>query len=212
MYLIVGLGNPGTKYFSTRHNIGFRVIDALAEFFRTDKFIHEERFLAAKADYKDNVVILMKPLTYMNLSGIAIKEFVDRFETPFDKILVIYDDVNIDFGTIRLRPSGSDGGQNGIKSVIYEMLSEDIPRLRVGINNQTGLEKIKAEGGSLADFVLSGFNEEETKALGKVTEVSRDAVLCFIEKGIKESMNIFNGNIFGSDKKENDKVENDNPN
>jgi PTH1 family peptidyl-tRNA hydrolase len=207
MYLIAGLGNPGAKYFSTRHNIGFRVIDALAEYFTIDKFIHEEHFLAAKADYKDNVVILMKPLTYMNLSGIAIKGFYDRFEIPItslDKLLVIYDDVNIDFGTIRLRPSGSDGGQNGIKSVIYKMQSEDIPRLRIGINKQTELEKIKAEGGSLADYVLSEFNDEETKALGKVTEACRDAVLCFIEKGIKESMNTYNGSVFDIDKQEND--------
>jgi len=207
MYLIAGLGNPGAKYFSTRHNIGFRVIDALTEYFRLDKFIHEERFLSAKAYYKDNVVILMKPLTYMNLSGIAIKEFFDKFEIPItslDKLLVIYDDVNIDFGTIRIRPSGSDGGQNGIKSVIYEMQSEDIPRLRAGINNQTELEKIKAEGGSLADFVLSEFNDEETQALGKVTEVCRDAVLCFIENGIKDSMNMYNGSVFDIGKQEKD--------
>jgi len=203
MYLIAGLGNPGAKYFNTRHNIGFRVIDALAEFFKTDKFIHEEHFLAAKADYKDNIVILMKPLTYMNLSGIAIKEFTDKFEIAPENILVIYDDVNLDFGTIRLRPSGSDGGQNGISSVIYEMQSEDIPRLRAGINNHTELEKIKSEGGSLADFVLSEFTTEETKALSKITEVCRDAVLCCIEKGIKEAMNAFNGNIFDTGKEEN---------
>lgn len=203
MYLIAGLGNPGAKYFNTRHNIGFRVIDALAEFFRTDSFIHEEHFLAAKADYKDNVVILMKPLTYMNLSGIAIKEFTDKFEIPAEKILIVYDDVNIDFGTVRIRPSGSDGGQNGIGSVIYEMQSEDIPRLRVGINNQTELEKIKTEGGSLADFVLSEFNEEETKALGKVIEVCKDAVLFSVENGIKEAMNIYNKNIFDTGTEEN---------
>src|SRR5438034_1946465 len=157
MYLIAGLGNPGAKYFNTRHNIGFRVIDALADFFKTERFVHEENFLAARADYKDNIVILLKPLTYMNLSGFAIKEFTDKFEIPLENIIIVYDDVNLDFGTIRLRPSGSDGGQNGISSVIYEMQSEDIPRLRAGINNQTELEKIKTEGGSLADYVLSEF-------------------------------------------------------
>ena len=191
MYLIAGLGNPGAKYFNTRHNIGFRVIDALAEYFRIESFKHEEHFLASLAEYKENVVILMKPLTYMNLSGIAIKEFTDKFEIPLKNMIIVYDDVNLDFGTIRLRPSGSDGGQNGISSVIYEMQSEDIPRLRAGINNQTELEKIKSEGGSLADYVLSEFTKEEEKALGKITEVCRDAVLCYIDKGISEAMNTF---------------------
>jgi PTH1 family peptidyl-tRNA hydrolase len=203
MYLIAGLGNPGLKYFNSRHNIGFIVIDKLAGFFKMDKFISEQHFLAGKAEYKDNIVILMKPLTYMNLSGIAIKEFSDKFEIPVENILVIYDDVNLDFGTIRMRPSGSDGGQNGIKSVIYEMQREDIPRLRVGINNQTEMEKVRAEGGSLADYVLSDFTEEEKKVLDKVTDAARDAALGFIDPGINETMNIHNRNVLDSNTGEN---------
>src|SRR5437667_12198497 len=113
MYLIAGLGNPGAKYHNTRHNIGFIVIDKLAQFFKAGGFVQEELFLAAFAEYKEKTAVLMKPLTYMNLSGRAVKEFSDRYEIPKENILIVYDDVNLSFGTLRMRPCGSDGGQNG---------------------------------------------------------------------------------------------------
>ncbi len=194
MYLIAGLGNPGLKYHNTRHNIGFMVIDKLAEFFKTPLNAKEELFIAGLAEYNEEKVVLLKPMTYMNSSGRAVKNFSDRFEAPKEKILVVYDDVNLEFGTLRMRPSGSDGGQNGIKSVIYEFESEEIPRLRIGIKTETELEKVKTEDGSydLAEYVLGDFSASETKDLDKIVTAAKDAVLSFVSSGISETMNNFN--------------------
>lgn len=196
MYLIVGLGNPGSKYFSTRHNIGFIVIDKLAEFLNIETFTLEGNYLYAEALYNEKQVVLFKPLTYMNASGNAVKEFYDKYEVQLDNTLIIYDDINLDFGVMRLRPSGSDGGQNGIKSVIYELETDEIPRLRVGIGNKPEIESLKAGGKfNLADYVLSEFTEDEFKHLDTVVEASRDAVLSVVDFGLKESMNRFNKNF-----------------
>lgn len=200
VYCIVGLGNPGAKYHETRHNIGFRVIDELAEFFKIESFEFENEYLYAVSDYKEKQVVLLKPLTYMNSSGRAVRDFYEKYEVSADKMLIVYDDVNIDFGTLRLRPSGSDGGQNGIKSIIYEMQTDELPRLRVGIKNDAEFEKLSSDDDKgLADFVLSGFTENEFEALDKITEAAKDAVLSFIDSGIKETMNSFNGNVLNND-------------
>ncbi len=196
MYLIVGLGNPGARYHNTRHNAGFFVIDKLAEFFKIETFEFEASYLYAVIDHNDKQVVLMKPLTYMNLSGKAVKEFYDKYEISKENILIVYDDVNLDLGVLRLRPEGSDGGQNGIKSVMYEMDSGEIPRLRFGIRQSEDFEKIRGEEGfSLADYVLSGFDEKEIKTLEKTVDRAKDAVLSFIDNGINETMNLFNRNI-----------------
>ena len=198
MYLIIGLGNPGLKYFNTRHNIGFIVIDKIAEFFKIKNYTKESNYLYTVSQYRDKQVVLMKPLTYMNASGRAVKDFYDKYEVPLENILIVYDDVNLDFGVIRLRPSGSDGGQNGIKSVIYEMQTEDIARLRIGIRNLDELEKFKTdEGYDLAAYVLSKFTDEEIRNLDKIFETSKDAVLSFIDEGISETMNKYNKNVLG---------------
>jgi len=196
VYCIVGLGNPGARYFNTRHNIGFKVIDRLAGFFNIKSFDTEESYLYAITEYKEKQVVLMKPLTFMNASGRAVKDFYDKYEISLENILVVYDDVNLDLGVLRMRPSGSDGGQNGIKSIIYEMESEDIARLRVGIRNEAEMEKMKtSDGYDLADFVLSEFIDEEKKVIDKVTDESKNAVLSFMDAGISETMNIYNRNI-----------------
>ncbi|HAX47835.1 MAG TPA: aminoacyl-tRNA hydrolase [Ignavibacteria bacterium] len=201
MYLIVGLGNPGARYHNTRHNAGFFVIDKLAEFFKIESFEFEDNYLYAVIDHIDSQgrtdqVVLMKPLTFMNLSGKAVKEFYDRYEISMENILIVYDDVNIDLGVLRLRPNGSDGGQNGIKSVMYEMGTGEISRLRVGIKAGNEFEKLRAaEGFSLADFVLSDFDENEYETLAISIETAKKAVLNFIEHGIKDTMNRFNGNV-----------------
>jgi PTH1 family peptidyl-tRNA hydrolase len=198
--LIVGLGNPGSKYFSTRHNIGFIIVDVLAEFFKIESFTLENNYLYAETQYKDKQVVLMKPLTYMNASGSAVKEFYGKYEASHANTLIIYDDINLDFGVLRLRPSGSDGGQNGIKSVIYELETEDIPRLRIGIRNEAEIERSMAkEEFNLAQYVLSNFAEEELKNFDKVIEASRDAVLSVIEHGIKHSMNKHNKRVLEAD-------------
>lgn len=205
MYLIVGLGNPGARYHNTRHNAGFLVIDKLAEFFKIETFEFENNFLYAVTDYNDKQdnkiqVVLMKPLTYMNLSGEAVKYFYDKYEIEKENILIIYDDVNIDLGTLRLRPSGSDGGQNGIKSIIYHMETDEIPRLRFGIKNGGEFEVLRAkEDFSLAEYVLQPFEENELELFKRSIERAKDAVISFINNGIKESMNLYNGIIPGSE-------------
>lgn len=198
MYLIVGLGNPGAKYHNTRHNAGFFVIDKLAEFFKIESFEFENNYLYAVTDHKDadgvaKQVVLMKPLTYMNLSGKAVKEFYEKYEISRENILIVYDDVNIDLGVLRMRPNGSDGGQNGIKSVMYEMETDEIPRLRFGIKGGEEYERQRSdEGFSLADYVLSEFEEAEYEVLERTVETAKNAVLSFINSGIAETMNRFN--------------------
>ena len=202
MFLIAGLGNPEVKYYDTRHNIGFMVIDSLAEFLKTEDIQNDELYITGTSEYENSTVVLMQPLTYMNLSGKAVKEFTDRFEIPKENILIIYDDVNLDLGTIRLRPSGSDGGHNGIKSIIYELGSDEFPRLRVGIGNAEELDKLKSEDGniSLIDFVLGEFTDAEAKTLETVTEAAKNAALSFVKYGIKETMNNFNKNYLEEQK------------
>ena len=198
VYCIIGLGNPGAKYYNTRHNTGFTVIDKLARFFNIESFIIEESYLYAITEYKEKQVVLMKPLTFMNASGRAVKDFYDKYEISLENMLVVYDDVNLDFGVLRLRPSGSDGGQNGIKSVIYEMETENIPRLRIGIKNEAELEKVRQnESYDLAGYVLTVFTDEELKELDKIADTSKDAVLSFINKRIETAMNIHNKRISG---------------
>lgn len=172
------------------------VIDKLAERFKTETFEFEDQYLYAVSEHKDKQVVLLKPLTYMNASGTAVKGFYDKYEVSPENMLVVYDDVNIDFGVLRLRPGGTDGGQNGIKSIIYEMETDAIPRLRVGIRHEAELAANRLSGEySLADFVLSGFTNDEEKNLEKVMSSAADAVLSFIEAGIPETMNLYNRNV-----------------
>jgi PTH1 family peptidyl-tRNA hydrolase len=206
-YCIIGLGNPGSKYFNTRHNIGFQVIDKLAEFFKIPGFEFEENYIAAPAGYKDKKLMLVKPVTFMNLSGEAVKLIADTYGLEAGRFLIIYDDANIPYGTLRLRPSGSDGGQNGIASVIYNMQTEDIPRLRVGIGNEEELEK----SSSLADFVLSDFTVSEAENLDEIVNKAKEAVLSYIDEGISAAMNKFNADFLGDNKPSNGE-NNTNPN
>ena len=212
--LIVGLGNPGKKYLLTRHNIGFLVLDKLAKFFKINSSETEEDYEFAVKEYDDNTVVLMKPLTFMNRSGFAVREFFENYEVNGENLLVIYDYVNLDFGTIRMRPTGSDGGQKGMQSVIFEMRTEDIPRLRIGIKNQEELDKYFIEpedrnasddenieninyGGKydMASYVLSNFTEQEMEKLDKILNAARDAIISYLEHGLTETMNNFNKNV-----------------
>jgi PTH1 family peptidyl-tRNA hydrolase len=196
LILIAGLGNPGSRYELTRHNIGFLVIDKLARLFKVKSFKTENNYQASLVHHNKKAVVLLKPLTYMNLSGLALKEFTDKFDVYAENVLIIFDDVSLDFGTLRLRPSGSDGGQKGMHSIIYELQTEEIPRLRIGVRNADEIEKYKAaERNYLADFVLSGFAPDEMKHLDTVINTAAETVISFIDKGIKETMNKFNRNV-----------------
>ncbi len=187
MHGIIALGNPGARYSETRHNIGFIVLDNFAR-------KHNIPFSSGKGDYyfgksvlfnKD--VVLVKPVTYMNKSGMAVKQVLEHFNIEIDNTLVVCDDLNLPFGTIRFRKTGSDGGHNGLKSIIYHLSSSNFPRLRFGI------------GGDFTDqvdFVLSPFSENEKSDLPGIVDFACKGIGQLLEKDINFVMNNFNRNLF----------------
>lgn len=184
MYLIVGLGNPGDEYKHTRHNVGFDVIDLIA-----DKYNISINRIKFKGVYGDGIianekVILLKPSTYMNLSGESVIEAANFYKIPKENIIVIYDDVSLPVGRMRIRPEGSAGGHNGIKNIILHLSSEVFPRIKVGVG---------APQGDLISHVLGRFPKEDREVLEKVFPAAVDAVEAIIDKGITEAMNRFNG-------------------
>jgi peptidyl-tRNA hydrolase, PTH1 family len=188
--LIVGLGNPGRKYEITRHNIGFITLDFLA-------YKLNLSFKAGKGDWYETTgkvnetdFYLIKPTTFMNNSGIAVKEFLTRNEIPFNDILVVFDDFQIPLGTIRIRTKGSDGGHNGIESVIYHLETMDFPRMRIGIGKEQPLNKEE-----YIDYVLNQFNEEEIGKIKTLLPIYKDCILSFLNEDINETMNKFNRNF-----------------
>ncbi len=186
---IIGLGNPGTEYEKTRHNIGFMVIDALAERHRCKlkpskgEFAMRVRFKASSND-----VLLVKPTTYMNRSGIAAKEIVEQEGLSPQEIFVVLDDFELPFGQLRIRKSGSAGSHNGLESIIYHLGTEDFPRLRIGIG-------APPEGKDPADYVLSRFSKAEAKELEFIIATAAQAVETAISNGVEAAMNRFNRGI-----------------
>lgn len=186
MYLIVGLGNPGKEYEMTRHNIGFSVIDYMA-----DKYNVKINKLKFKALYGETViegekVYLVKPQTYMNLSGESVREFCAFYKIPPENVLVIFDDISLNPGQIRLRKKGSAGGHNGIKSIIYQLQSDQFPRIKVGVGAPPHKEY------DLADYVLGRFTKEEIPILEDAIIRATDAVGFMIKSGMDMAMNRFN--------------------
>jgi len=187
LYYIIGLGNPGLKYKYTRHNIGFMVVDLLSQRYHL-KF-KNERSIYKKAVFQieNNQVELIKPMTFMNLSGKALLSLVERRRiTDYSQLLIICDDINLPFGTIRLRNTGSSGGQKGLDSILQQLHTPDVPRLRIGISDQFQ---------DAADYVLSVFNREERKQLPDILNESADAVESFVLNGIQLTMSKYNRNI-----------------
>ena len=158
-HLVVGLGNPGAEYTFTRHNTGFLALDFLAEKLGVRVDRAKFRALVGEAVIAGKRVLLVKPQTYMNLSGESVREAAAFYHIPPENVIVISDDINLDVGRIRVRGKGSDGGHNGIKNIIYQLNSDAFPRIRVGVGHKPHPEM------DLADFVLSAFNEEEKKTL-----------------------------------------------
>ena len=183
MRLVVGLGNPGRDYAATRHNVGFMVVDELAR--RDGNVGFRRRFRAdvGEGRYPGGKLILVKPQTYMNLSGNAVREAVNWYRVPREDILVVFDELDLPFGTIRLRPSGSAGGHNGMRSVLEQLGGTDIPRLRIGI----GRGRAEAE-----DYVLSPFSREQAKELPFLIPTAADAVTTWATEGIIAAMNKHN--------------------
>jgi len=190
MKLILGLGNPGPRYVFTKHNVGFLVVDRYYEINKSNlKKISKKIF----EGYYNDDIMLVKPLTYMNLSGKIFYELKNKYIKPED-IIVIYDDVTLDIGKIRIRPNGSAGGHNGMKSIISVLQSTDFPRIRVGIGP-------KPEYMDLADYVLSEFSDEEYYKINKVIDNIIPAIDMIIEGKISDAMNKFNNkNLIGDEK------------
>jgi len=186
--IIVGLGNPGRTYDRTRHNLGFEVVDRLSERFRCPLQPGKGDYMFGVATLGDRDVCLMKPLTFMNNSGVAVADIMEHFEIPVRKIFVVCDDFQLPLGQLRIRERGSDGGHNGLASVIYHTLSEDFPRLRCGI----GIPDRSVDSEEMASFVLSRFEEEEITAVRTMVERAADACVTVIEHGTAQAMNLYN--------------------
>lgn len=186
-WLIVGLGNPGKEYEKTRHNAGFRAIDVLAG--KIGCRIDKGKFqgIYGQANYAGTKVYLLKPLTYMNLSGRSVVQLSAYFHVPPQRIIVLFDDISLEPGRLRVRADGSAGGHNGIKSIIAEIGSQDFPRVKIGVGAKAHPEQ------DLADHVLSGFTASEEKALLSALDRAADAALCIIDHGVPEAANRFNG-------------------
>ena len=186
-WLIVGLGNPGKDYEHTRHNCGFMAIDMLAE--KLGCKIDKGKFqgLYGQTTYKGNKLFLLKPLTYMNLSGRSILQLSAYYKIPPARVIVLFDDISLEPGRLRIRGDGSAGGHNGIKSIIQELGSQDFPRVKIGVGGKPHPEQ------DLADWVLSGFDAADKKALEFALQNAGDAALYIMEKSVQEAANKYNG-------------------
>jgi PTH1 family peptidyl-tRNA hydrolase len=185
LYLIVGLGNIGKEYIKTRHNIGFEVVDEIAGKLSSGWIAGKGDYFFSKGMYKEKDFVLIKPTTYMNNSGIAVAHALQFYQVDLTNLLVICDDYNLPLGKIHMKPKGSDGGHNGLSSIIYNLMSEDFPRLRIGIGNDF-------TQGELVSFVLSKFNVDENMIMNDTLRKSSDATLSFIDNGIQQTMTLFN--------------------
>lgn len=184
MKLIVGLGNPGKEYAGTRHNCGFMVIDRLASKLNVDVDQNKFKGLYAKVKYHGEDIILLKPQTYMNLSGESVNAVMNFFKIDKDDLLVIYDDLDMPVGKLRLRKTGSAGGHNGIKNIIAHLNSQDFKRIRVGIDRHKYM--------NVADYVLSRFSKVESEAIEQGIENAANAVLDYLDNGFNHAMNYYN--------------------
>ncbi len=185
-YLIVGLGNPGGKYEFTRHNVGFMCLDSLAQ--DLDLKINRIKFKSLTADVTlaGRRCILMKPQTFMNESGQAVREAADFYKIKPENIIIVFDDVSLPFATLRLRRNGSDGGHNGIKSIIYHLKSDAFPRVKVGIGAKPHPQM------QLMDWVLSSFTKAELQDLKKTADLVSDALKLIVADDMEKAMSLYN--------------------
>ncbi len=187
MYLIAGLGNPEKKYDGTRHNIGFETIDLFCRKHGISLNKLKHKALWGEAVINGEKVIVAKPQTYMNLSGESIRDIANFYKIPTENIVIICDDINLETGRIRIRPKGSDGGHNGLKSIIYQLADDGFVRIRMGVGAPKG------EHYNLADYVLGKFSKEEIETLTETANRVVDAVECIIKNDVPGAMNKFNG-------------------
>jgi PTH1 family peptidyl-tRNA hydrolase len=187
-FLLVGFGNPGREYINTRHNIGFMLIDRLAVRLNAHGMKLQSKAIVMSALYEERKVILAKPQTYMNLSGQSVQGLLHFYKLPPENLLVAHDDLDLPFGTLRIRPAGGPGGQRGMASTIEQLGTKEFPRLRLGIGRPPGRMDPK-------DYVLQDFSKDDIKLLPEVLDRAADAALEFVIKGLNTAMNKYNGSI-----------------
>jgi PTH1 family peptidyl-tRNA hydrolase len=187
-FLIVGLGNPGRDYKDNRHNVGFMLVDRLAVRLDARGMKLQSKAVVTTATYEGHKLLLAKPQTFMNLSGQSVQGLVRFYKLPLASVLIMHDDLDLPFGTIRLRPGGGPGGQKGMASTIDWLGTQEFPRLRIGIGRPPG--RMDA-----ADYVLQDFSREAMKELSAILDRAADAALEFVMNGLDKAMNKFNGEI-----------------
>lgn len=186
MYIIVGLGNPGKKYENTRHNVGFVCIDMLAEEYNISVLECKHKAMIGKGYINGTKVVLVKPQTFMNLSGESVRSVLDFYKTdPENELIVIYDDISLAPGALRIRKKGSAGGHNGIKSILQHLDNDIFKRIKIGVGE-------KPAGYDLADYVLGHFTPAESKEVNEACKKATDAVTLLIQEKTDEAMNKYN--------------------
>ena len=188
IYLIVGLGNPGREYHNTRHNMGFMAVDSITQKWGISNMKVQSKAIINTGNLSGRKVILAKPQTYMNLSGQAVSGLINFYKIPLDHLLVINDDIDIPFGTIRIRPGGGSAGQKGVGSIIERLGTQEFARMRLGVGRPPGQM-------SSADYVLQPFAKDEEEFLKNFLDKAGQAVEEFILQGLNAAMNKFNGNL-----------------
>ncbi len=187
-FLLIGLGNPGREYQNNRHNFGFMLMDRIAVRIDARGLKVQSKAIVTSGIYQDRKLILAKPQTYMNLSGQAIQGLANFYKLPLENLLVAHDDLDIPFGTIRMRPGGGPGGQKGVASTIAQLGTKDFARLRLGIGRPPGKMDPSA-------FVLQNFSRDESKILSEILDHAAEAALEFVMNGLDKAMNKYNGSI-----------------
>jgi len=187
-YLLIGLGNPGREYRDNRHNVGFMLIDRLIVRLNARGLKVQSKAIVTTATYEDRKLILAKPQTYMNLSGQSAQGLLNFYKLPMENMLVAHDDLDLPFGTIRIRPGGGPGGQKGMASTIERLGTKDFPRLRIGIGRPPGRMDPAA-------YVLQDFSRDEMKTLSEIVDRAAEAALTFVVDGLNKAMNKYNGSV-----------------
>lgn len=187
-FLIIGLGNPGREYRDNRHNVGFMLVDRIAVRLNARGMKVQSKAIVMDAKYEERKLILAKPQTFMNLSGQSVQGLAHFYKVPFTNLMILSDDLDIPFGTIRIRASGGPGGQRGLGSILEQLGTKDIPRLRIGIGRPPGRMDPAA-------YVLQDFSRDEVKELSGILDHGADAVFAFVTHGLNKAMNDFNGSV-----------------
>ena len=187
-FLLIGLGNPGREYKDTRHNVGFMLIDRIAVRLNARGMKVQSKAIVMTSAYEERKLILAKPQTFMNLSGQSVQGLAHFYKVPFTNMMILSDDLDIPFGTIRIRASGGPGGQRGLSSILEKLGTKEVPRLRLGIGRPPGRMDPAA-------YVLQNFSRDEMQTLSEVLDHGVEAVLAYVTHGLNKAMNEFNGSV-----------------